>query len=182
MQAWRDGVESPRMEFRVARLQKLRRTVSGFSAPMKLTADFIRAHAAKHGLPCALDAPPCPPTPETTPSVRPDDAEPPDAFTGAEKLLHRDFAADMERRDCWFVSCRTDQRATIPSGYPDFHVLYTGEDGICRGCAVEFKRAGGSLAELQRSTIVEMRRRGIPVIVAYTLVDAIRFAREKLGC
>ncbi len=147
---------------------------------MRMTEQQIREHARKTGVSCALDDR----QPASLPKVEaqhPDDIEPADAFTGAEKLLHRDFAADMQRRGAWFVSCRTDERATIPSGYPDFHILYTSpQDGICRACAVEFKKAAGQLSKKQLDCLAEMRRRHIPVRVSWTLKDAIDFAKAAL--
>lgn len=109
-----------------------------------------------------------------------DDLEPPDAFTGHEKLLHRDFAADMQRRGVHVVHARTDMVSTIEAGTPDFHCMFFGEDGWTRGCAVEFKVAGKKLSTRQRDCIREMRRKRIPVIVAWALKDAIDFAKEVL--
>ena len=159
---------------------------------MRFTADQIRAHALKHGLHSPLLSPDeaqsralpskTAQSGEKDVTVPDDDCEPPDAFQGAEKLLHREFAADCQRRGIHIVHARCDQAATIGAGLPDFHLLYTGTDGITRAAAVEFKRSGGSLSPKQREVIADIRRKGIPVKVAFTLRDAIDFAKRSLGC
>lgn len=156
---------------------------------MTLTAAQVREHAAKHGLPLPDEM--ASPVREAAPGLRgsrevaigaDQDTEPPDAFEGAEKLLHADFEADMGRRGVWFVRCRTDEAATIPPGYPDFHLMFTAPDGITRGCAIEFKRAAGKPSLRQRERIADMRKLKIPVAVCWNLKDAIAFARKWLLC
>jgi hypothetical protein len=113
--------------------------------------------------------------------IDPQDLEPDDAYEGLEKDLHGLFKADMDRRGVHYVYARTDQRSTIEMGLPDFHLFYTA-GGICRGCAVEFKRKGGKLKEKQKAVIDAMRQKQIPVSACWTLRDAIAFARAHLGC
>ncbi len=137
-------------------------------------------HAREQGVPRALVAPPPRPEPKKAAEPSLDDAEPEDAFIGAEKLLHRDFITDMERRGAHCVHARTDVQSTIGNGLPDVHVLFTGADGICRGAAVELKVKGRKLRDSQRACIIEMRTRRIPVKVCWSLKDAIDFAREAL--
>jgi hypothetical protein len=120
------------------------------------------------------------------------DQEPPNAFIGPEKLLHRDFETDMHRRRVHVVHARTDRQSTIAAGLPDFHLMcsrrvYDNEDDRigeekCFACAVEFKTAGHNPSPKQREVIAEMRAKGVPVKVCWTLADAINFAREHLGC
>ncbi len=118
------------------------------------------------------------------PVIQPDqlDKEPPDAFEGLEKLLHRDFLTDMQRRGVHCIHARDDTNSTIERGLPDVHCMFTGPDGVTRGIGIEFKRKGGSLSKRQTEKIAEMRALKIPVKVCWSLRDAILFAREKLGC
>jgi hypothetical protein len=109
------------------------------------------------------------------------DIEPPNAYDGPEKDLHRDFIADMNRRGVHLVYARTDKESTIGNGLPDFHCMSMGTHAA-KACAVEFKRKGGKPSPKQREVIAEMRRKDIPVIVAWNLADAINFCREYLGC
>jgi hypothetical protein len=88
----------------------------------------------------------------------------------------------MERRGCHCIHSRTDERSTIGTGYPDIHVMFTADDGITRACAVEFKKAGGKPSPAQLEVLADMKRKRIPVTVAWTLKDAILFAREHLKC
>lgn len=108
------------------------------------------------------------------------DTEPENAFDGPEKILHREFQTDMERRGVHCVHCRTDQASTIENGLPDFHCLYTASDGITRACAVEFKRKNGKPSASQIDKIAEMRAKKIPVKICWTLADAIRFTKDSM--
>lgn len=109
------------------------------------------------------------------------DLEPPDAFDGPEKILHRQFATDMQRRGVHTIHARTDCQSSIQVGLPDFHCIFT-LDGITKACAVELKKRGGRLSPAQVRVIADMRYKEIPVAVCWTLADAINFCREHLGC
>jgi hypothetical protein len=107
--------------------------------------------------------------------------EPENAYQGPEKHLSRDLITDLRRRGCHVIVCRTDAPATITPGLPDIHAMFT-KDGVCRAAAIELKAAGGTVKAIQRECIAEMRDKGIPVIVAWNLPDAINFCRRELGC
>lgn len=128
------------------------------------------------------------PAPASAADPSASDAPPPDAYVGREKDLHVEFERDMTRRGVHLIHAHTHTTSTIEPGLPDYHCLFSielpGWTGgmITRGCAIEFKRAGGSLSPTQREKIAEMRKLGIPVKVCWTLHDAIAFCREHLGC
>lgn len=148
---------------------------------MNWTAQQVRDAQRRNGQPCALDARPAASAPERVPEPAGEYIEPPDAFTGAEKLLHRDFDADMGRRGVHVVHARCDTHSTIEPGLPDFHLIYNGADGVTRACAVEFKKAGGKPSPRQIECLREMRTKRIPVIVAWTLKAAIDFTKLALN-
>ena len=140
--------------------------------------EFLR----KIGASAAVIAANSPVAPPVVVEVQDAFRQPTDAFVGLEKLLHRDFKTDMERRGVHCVHARTDTESSIEVGLPDFHLMFRGQDGICRSAAVEFKVAGGRVKPSQREKIAEMRQKRIPVIVAWNLASAIAFARQSLGC
>lgn len=141
-------------------------------------ADY-RAHCIRTGQPNLLDT--AAPAPPPKPVLSPDDIEPENAYTGKEKDLHTEFEKDMGRRGAWCERCRMDIASTLPNGSLDFRIAYTGADGQTRACWIEFKRAGGSISTKQREVLTEMRRLKIPVLVAWTLADAINFAKRSMN-
>jgi hypothetical protein len=128
--------------------------------------------------PCSKRPFPATIAPATASGSPKQDVEPENAFEGAEKLLHREFEQYCRLHDLHTIHCRTDMASTISVGHPDFAV-HCFRDGVCRACFVEFKRAGGKLKDRQKDVITQMRRIGMPVIVAWTLDDAIEFVKKQ---
>ncbi len=161
-----------------------------------MTQQFIDDHQRRHGLvgtsaPNPANAAPQMPAERAGSEKQPvlaeagedaDFKQPPDAFIGAERILQRDFQTDMERRGVHVVIARVDKRSTLESGLPDAHCMFTATDGITRGCACEFKVAGGRVKDGQKEKIRQMRAAKIPVLVCWSLAPAIEFARKHLLC
>lgn len=139
---------------------------------MKMTADDIRAHALKHGLPCEL-------LPASAPIAGKVLADPSPAQVkwqrGEERKLNELVCADLRRRGIPFIVARTDKESTIRPGWPDITALRLG-----KGCCVELKAENGKLTAAQRARHEELRAAQVPILVAYNFNQAIEFILSNL--
>lgn len=139
---------------------------------MKMTADQILAHAAKHGLPCALSPAGAGPAPEKA-------AEPSEAQVrwtkGEEKELSRLVVTDLRRRGCIVVVSRTDKPTGQDRGVPDLIVMRGG-----KVCCIELKAGRNVLSKAQIDYHDALIAAGVPATTAWNFDDAIKFAFEKL--
>lgn len=99
---------------------------------------------------------------------------------GEEIQLHSLFKQELERRGVHYIHASPVHKSTIRKGAFDFTLLALGTDGICRGCAIEFKADGGKLSEAQLDEQADMNRKGIPNLVAYNFEQAVNFLKEAL--
>jgi hypothetical protein len=122
------------------------------------------------------------PVPASFPHPTPDEPEDDRSkwWTGPEKELHDLFATWLEHHEIEGIHGRTDQKATIESGWPDFTCLKTGEDGIPRVCMVEFKTRTGKLRKDQVEVIDRLRGRDLPVIVTGDFMEACDFVKAHV--
>lgn len=114
------------------------------------------------------------------------DAEKLEKFAaGQERELSRLFCADLTRRGVPFICARTDRKSTISDGWPDVTAMWGNARPMMsergpRVCCVELKAAGGRLSAAQEACHAHLRAAGIPVVIAYSLADAIAFVKEHL--
>lgn len=138
---------------------------------MKMTAEAIRAHAMKHGLPCALDAV------SSVMAQQPEPDAPPSKFErGEEKKLNALVVADLRRRGFFVIVSRTDRATSQQPGLPDVIAFRNGLVACC-----ELKATGGKLSAAQKQVHTELEAAGVPVITAWDFDTAIRFFINKLG-
>lgn len=102
-------------------------------------------------------------------------------WKGPEKEWHDHFATWLQHHGVEFVHSRTDTKATIENGWPDFTCLFTAADGICRACTVEAKNATGKLSKDQKEVIPRLRAANIPVLVTGDFTEACNFIRSTLN-
>jgi hypothetical protein len=93
-----------------------------------------------------------------------------------EKNMHVTFVKWCAMQKIIAVHARMDQRSTIAKGAWDFHLLKNG-----RGCAVEFKMPGKMLTPEQLDYALRLARSHVPDAVAYSVDEAIEFARKALN-
>jgi hypothetical protein len=94
----------------------------------------------------------------------------------SEKQLHQLIEQDLSRRNVPYYHSRTDKRATISRGLPDFAFAFEGVP-----VAVECKLAGEQLTAEQELTLEKMRLCGWKVFVIHDFdeyMDALQHARE----
>ena len=94
----------------------------------------------------------------------------------AERKMHEQFEQWLRLNEILYVHSRMDRKSTIREGWPDFSVFRNAVS-----CFIEFKVPGKVPEPEQRECINELSNNGFPVIVAYSVADAINFAAAALG-
>jgi hypothetical protein len=92
-----------------------------------------------------------------------------------EQKMHRQFANWLYLNKIHFVHSRMDRKSTTAAGTPDFICV---KGRFC--CFLEMKAPGGRLSEVQKSYVQKLEADHIPVLVAYSVQDAIEFCKERL--
>jgi hypothetical protein len=92
-----------------------------------------------------------------------------------ERKLHAQFSQWCLRLEIEVIHGRMDKKSALPVGWPDFTCMKG-----TKFCLVEFKAPGGKLSEVQTQVITRLQNKSIPVLVAYSVKDAIDFCREVL--
>jgi hypothetical protein len=93
-----------------------------------------------------------------------------------EKQEHNRFIGWLNRHDLDYTHSRTDKRATIKVGTPDFHVWHS-----ARHCFIEFKSEFGKLSQAQKNFIARQCERGTPILVTQSYIEASQFVVNTLG-
>ena len=143
---------------------------------MRMTAEMVRAHAAKNALPCALDgvvrvsreafAPVAPVEP--TPAQERWQA-------GEEAELQKLIQTNCERLGCYVLRSRMDRKPTIREGHPDLSIFHG-----TRCCFLEVKAGNGKPTAKQRECIADLERAGCAAAVVWNFDEAMAFARKHL--
>jgi VRR-NUC domain len=115
-----------------------------------------------------LNAPLLPETPPTAPAAA-------SRLSRWERDEHRQFCAWLELHELPYSHSRTDVRATIQPGLPDFLVAVAGEL-IC----IEFKTEGGKLSLEQETWRLRFEAQGIEYHVLTLALEAIGLITRKL--
>ena len=102
-----------------------------------------------------------------------DEASPPKV--ASEASLHDQIAAELKRRQWYFVHSRTDRATTQAKGVPDF--IIARPDGVTLW--LEIKLPKGKLTPEQAGTIHWLRRLGHRAEVIYSFEEFLSHANDK---
>lgn len=132
---------------------------------MRMTAEQVREHQAKH-------------FPQPSPPIIPLEPTPAQSQwrRGEEKQLSQLVVADLRRRGFFVVVSRTDQPTSNQVGLPDIIACHAG-----RVAMVELKAAGGVLSAKQSDCHAELTAAGVPVCVAWNFDAAVKFVCQTLA-
>lgn len=91
-----------------------------------------------------------------------------------ERELHDQVAALLRLRGVAFCHSRMDRKSTITEGWPDFTFAIDGKP-----CAIECKRPGEKLSEVQDCVREDMLANGWFYCIAYSLDDVKTFLADS---
>lgn len=93
---------------------------------------------------------------------------------------HAAFSAWLAKNNILHVHCRTDQKATIAVGWPDYTIFIAGQEGP-EVVLIEFKQKGKKPDQDQVKIITRLRAIGFDAFVMYDSESAIRYIESMMG-
>lgn len=87
-----------------------------------------------------------------------------------ERELHDQVAALLRIRGIIAGHARMDRKSTFTEGWPDFTFAIAG-----RACAIECKRPGGELSNVQMDIMLDMLKDGWVYMIAFDIATVRKF-------
>jgi len=93
----------------------------------------------------------------------------------AEKDIHYEVEAWLNRNEILCIHPRMDKKSTIREGWPDFTAIYNG-----KVACVEIKTRDSELSAIQREVHGDLLRNNTPCAICYSLSEATQFFKRVL--